>query len=95
MEVDRIQQLVDYKKMQRVMSESRRTQVEQQYWRDRITALSEGEFLKDLIFEESTTVILLVAILALLVQYLFSILELWTFALFLLACILSCTMIRF
>ena len=62
----------------------------QRHWRDRITALSEGEFLKDLIFEESTTVILLAVIFALCVQYLFSILELWQLGLCLLLGILSC-----
>ena len=89
-----------YKQIQRVMSTSRRSSTqpalpEQQHWRDRITALSEGEFLKDLIFEESTTVIFLAVILALLVQYLFSILELWELGLFLLVCIYSRTMIPF
>ena len=68
---------------------------QQQHWRDRITALSEGEFLKDLIFEESTTVILLAVIFALLVQYLFSVLELWELGLCLLLGIYSCVKIPF
>ena len=50
---------------------------EQQYWRDRLAALSEGEFLKDLIFEESATVIFLAVISAKCVIWLFSVLEFW------------------
>merc|ERR1719266_2755423 len=50
---------------------------EQQYWRDRLAALSEGEFLKDLIFEESATVIFLAVISVKCVIWLFSVLEFW------------------
>ena len=50
---------------------------EQQYWRDRLAALSEGEFLKDLIFEESATVIFLAVIFVKCVIWLFSVLEFW------------------
>ena len=61
---------------------------DQQHWRDRIRGLSEGEILKDFIFEEISAALLLLVIMVRTMLYLFPILQVCGSGLYLLVAIL-------
>ena len=61
---------------------------DQQHWRDRIRGLSEGEILKDFIFEEISAALLLLVIMVRTMLYLFPILQVCGSGLYILVAIL-------
>ena len=61
---------------------------DQQHWRDRIRGLSEGEILKDFIFEEISAALLLLVIMVRTMLYLFPILQVCGTGLYILVAIL-------
>ena len=61
---------------------------DQQHWRDRIRGLSEGEILKDFIFEEISAALLLLVIMVRTMLYLFPIFQVCGAGLYILVAIL-------